>query len=74
MRNVQGVSIGRRGSGAEGRVMGPEYHKDVDYDVYEHGQRWAVCRTCGAQWSYQTRPTDFEQVSEGDGYCEGEDE
>lgn len=46
----------------------PDYHKDVDEDVYEHGRRWAVCRACGAQWAIHG--TDCEQVAEGDGYCE----
>lgn len=52
----------------------PAYHKDVDYDVYEHSRRWAVCRSCGAQWAYQESPLDFEQVTDGDGYCEGEED
>ncbi len=36
--------------------------------VLEHGQEWAVCNTCGAQWSLNG--ADFEQVTEGDGFCE----
>jgi hypothetical protein len=35
--------------------------------VREHGQEWAVCNTCGAQWSLNG--ADLEQVSDGDGYC-----
>lgn len=49
----------------------PSTHQDVDYHVYEHGQRWAVCCPCGAQWS--VHPSNlgetYEQVTEGDGYC-----
>jgi hypothetical protein len=52
--------------------MNPTLHMDVDYQVREHGRRWAVCRTCGAQWAIHksNRGEDFEQVTEGDGYCE----
>jgi hypothetical protein len=40
--------------------------------VYEHGQEWAVCTTCGAQWALHG--SDLEQVTYGDGYCEDKDE
>lgn len=52
--------------------MTPDLHKDVDYDVEEHGQKWAVCRTCGAQWSINQSNLgeQYDEVSEGDGYCE----
>lgn len=36
--------------------------------VHEHGQEWAVCDTCGAQWSLNG--SELEQVTEGDGFCE----
>ena len=36
--------------------------------VEEHGQEWAVCNTCGAQWGLQG--ADLEQVTKGDGYCD----
>lgn len=38
--------------------------------VQEHGQEWAVCNRCGAQWSLNG--ADLEQVTDGDGFCEGE--
>lgn len=36
--------------------------------VNEHGAEWAVCDTCGAQWSLNGSA--LEQVTDGDGYCE----
>lgn len=50
----------------------PIFHKDVDYEVREHGRRWAVCNTCGAQWGiHRSNEGDsYEQVTEGDGYCQ----
>lgn len=41
----------------------PAYHKDVQYDVIEHGRKWAICRCCGAQWADHGRT--FELVKEG---------
>jgi hypothetical protein len=35
--------------------------------IQEHKQEWAVCNTCGAQWA--VFGSDFEEISEGDGYC-----
>lgn len=51
--------------------LGPELHQDVDYDVREHGRRWAVCRPCGAQWAIvETGAGEgYEEITEGDGYC-----
>jgi len=48
------------------------HHQDVDEDVFEHGRYWAVCRACGAQWSIHASNNGavYEQVSDGDGYCE----
>ena len=43
---------------------------------WEHGQEWLICIECGAKWSVieidTNRGEEFEQVSDGDGYCEGE--
>ena len=39
--------------------------------VSEHGQEWAVCNVCGAQWALEG--ADLEQVTQGDGYCEGKE-
>lgn len=44
-------------------------HRNVDDTIREHGQEWAECRDCGAQWS--VIGSDFELVTEGDGYCLG---
>jgi hypothetical protein len=51
----------------------PTFHQDVDYEVVEHGRHWAVCRECGAQWAIHKTSCGegYEQVKEGDGYCEG---
>lgn len=40
--------------------------------VTEHGQDWLTCLDCGAQWSIvdSNFGEDYEQVTEGDGYCE----
>lgn len=35
--------------------------------IEEHGQEWAVCNNCGAQWGLHG--ADTELVSEGDGTC-----
>jgi hypothetical protein len=48
--------------------MNPDFHEDVDEDVYEHGRCWAVCRACGAQWAIDG--SEYEQVKDGDGSCE----
>jgi len=44
--------------------------------VHEHGQRWISCGPCGAQWSVNMASKDgiesypdFEQISDGDGWC-----
>lgn len=45
--------------------------------VFEHGQWWISCNTCGAQWSVHDLNDDdfdFEEVSVGDGDCESEPE
>jgi hypothetical protein len=45
---------------------------DITTD-FEHGQWWITCLSCGAQWSVHDlnqHDFDFEQVSQGDGYCE----
>lgn len=47
-------------------------HKDA-MPAYEHGQWWVTCGPCGAQWSAndcEPGAFDFEQVTEGDGWCE----
>ena len=56
-------------------MSNPSHHKNVDYDLQEHGQRWAVCRPCGAQWSIveTNQGDDYEQVTEGDGYCDDDE-
>jgi hypothetical protein len=39
---------------------------------FEHGQWWVTCLECGRQWSVvdcDPGDFDFEEVSEGDGYC-----
>lgn len=53
------------------KAQGLGYHKRVTFPR-EHGQRWANCAACGAQWSVAdtNMGVEFEQVSEGDGYCE----
>lgn len=42
--------------------------------VFEHGQWWINCSTCGAQWSAADsngKPEFvFERISQGDGYCD----
>lgn len=42
--------------------------------VFEHGQWWINCSTCGAQWSANDSNAlngfSFEQVSNGDDFCE----
>ena len=44
----------------------------------EHGQRWAICLDCGASWAVVECETaggreyeDFEEIDEGDGFCDG---
>lgn len=42
---------------------------------FEHGQWWVTCLDCGRQWSVvdcTPGTLDFEEVTEGDGYCDGE--
>ena len=36
--------------------------------ITEHGQEWAVCYVCGAQWGLYGAHLD--QVTDGDGYCD----
>lgn len=50
------------------RHLVPAYHVNPQR-VYEHGQAWIVCNSCGATWSDDGR-NDPEIVDEGDGYCE----
>lgn len=41
--------------------------------AYEHGQHWITCNDCGAQWSAIDSipgPFTFEQVTDGDHFCE----
>jgi hypothetical protein len=47
-----------------------EPHGDCEI-IEEHGQEWACCHRCGAQWSLDG--SNYEQVSEGDGYCWGQE-
>lgn len=51
-------------------------HEDAEV-VHEHDRVWVTCPTCGAQWgAHDVVSLDgqwsfsFEQVSEGDGYCD----
>jgi hypothetical protein len=52
---------------------------DAAFQVdFEHGQWWVTCLPCGAQWSVNDAEGsgtvdgfDFEEVSAGDGFCEG---
>lgn len=51
-------------------------HKQI-HRHWEHGQGWATCIECGAQWSIvecideQGQDCEgFEIVSDGDGFCE----
>ena len=39
--------------------------------VHEHGQEWAVCNLCGAQWALHG--SDLERITEGDGWCEDDE-
>jgi hypothetical protein len=54
----------------------PAGHGDCFIEFEEHGQLWIECLNCGAQWSIEetSNGEEFEQVSEGDGYCEGMDQ
>lgn len=54
------------------------FHKGPDV-TFEHGQHYVCCTTCGAQYSVvdaEGGPSvdgfDFEEITEGDGYCAGE--
>lgn len=42
--------------------------------VTEHGQDWLTCPDCRAQWSIvdTNLGEDYEQVTDGDEYCEGQ--
>jgi ribosomal protein S27E len=66
----------------EGRVleafkaMEGTYHQNPE-TVFEHDQWYVNCKTCGAQWSVNDAEGPgsidgfcFEQISEGDEYCE----
>lgn len=47
-------------------------HGRISVD-FEHGQWWVTCSNCGAQWSVHDADGDkfdFEQVSDGDEFCE----
>jgi len=46
------------------------YHENL-VTFAEHGQQWAECTVCGAQWSVveTSDGPGFEEVSHGDEYC-----
>lgn len=52
------------------------HHINYDGVFFEHGQWWLGCSVCGCQWSVvdaeggqSVDGFDFEEVSEGDGFC-----
>jgi hypothetical protein len=53
-----------------------EHARDRLRVAHEHGGTWLECLDCGAQWGVHEAPgsvhgLDFEEVSEGDGWCDG---
>jgi hypothetical protein len=51
--------------------IGPAPHVGEFETSEEHGGTWLTCIACGAQWSI-AGGDELEQVSDGDGHCEGE--
>jgi hypothetical protein len=64
------IDVERRVMSAAVRKLN-QVHHHLSCD-FEHGQWWSTCLDCGAQWSVvdTSDGLDFEQVTEGDGYCE----